>query len=282
MKVLGLCFLIYDKINHEELWYNWLNNVDKKKYRIYIHYKNNTKLKYFEKNRVERCIKTKYAHVSLIHAHNILFRTAYKDGCDKIISLSQSCVPLKPFNYVYNFLTKDDLSHFNITLDQQGVFPRCNAVKKYYHKNHIQKSSNWFILNRNITKTICFNSMKKNHTIWKDIVSPEEHYFITEVYKNNLISETICAPNLSSEATTFTNWIRPKSPKNYTIITKDELDYLVNQPCLFGRKFDGRCIVIKKDIPILKNIAFLENIMLLFCEQLDNLTGYLSKNVFQL
>lgn len=30
MKVLGLCFLIYDKINHEKLWYNWLRNVDKK------------------------------------------------------------------------------------------------------------------------------------------------------------------------------------------------------------------------------------------------------------
>ena len=70
MKVLGLCFLIYDKINHEELWYNWLHNVDKKKYMIYIHYKNNTKLKYFEKNKLKKCIKTKYAHVSLTHAHN--------------------------------------------------------------------------------------------------------------------------------------------------------------------------------------------------------------------
>ena len=259
MKVLGLCFLIYDKINHEELWYNWLNNVDKKKYRIYIHYKNNTKLKYFEKNKIERCIKTKYAHVSLIHAHNILFRTAYKDGCDKIISLSQSCVPLKPFNYVYNFLTKDDLSHFNITLDQQGVFPRCNDVKKYYHKNHIQKSSNWFILNRNITKTICFNSMKKNHIIWKDIVSPEEHYFITEVYKPKKVAKKTAK---SGSAKLL-----------YPAMIANEL--------LFGRKFDGRCIVIKKDIPILKNIAFLENIMLLFCEQLDNLTGYLSKNVVE-
>ena len=47
MKVLGLCFLIYDKINHEELWYNWLRNADKK-YKIYIHYKNDIKLKYLK------------------------------------------------------------------------------------------------------------------------------------------------------------------------------------------------------------------------------------------
>ena len=56
MKSLGLCFLIYDKINHEELWYNWLKNVDDKKYKIYIHYKNDSKLKYFEKYKLNNCI----------------------------------------------------------------------------------------------------------------------------------------------------------------------------------------------------------------------------------
>ena len=38
-KKIALCFLIYDKINHEKLWYEWLKNVDKNKYNIYIHYK---------------------------------------------------------------------------------------------------------------------------------------------------------------------------------------------------------------------------------------------------
>ena len=49
-KKIALCFLIYEGINHEELWYKWLENVDKSKYNIYIHYKHNNQLKYFSIN----------------------------------------------------------------------------------------------------------------------------------------------------------------------------------------------------------------------------------------
>jgi hypothetical protein len=56
MKVLGFCFLIYDIINYEKLWYYWLKNIDTKKYRIYIHYKNDVELKYFEKYKLNNCI----------------------------------------------------------------------------------------------------------------------------------------------------------------------------------------------------------------------------------
>lgn len=251
MKVIGFCFLIYDKINHEDLWYEWFKNINNDKYKIYIHYKNNNKLKYFNKYKLNNCIETKYADVSLIHAHNILFKKAYNDGCYKIISLSQACIPLKTFNYIYNFLTKDNFCHFNIIPNQEGVFPRCKNALKYYNKNDIQKSSNWFILNRNVAKIICFNnSIKQINNVWENIISPEEHYFITEIFKNNLISQIITTPNLASGATTFTNWNNMNYPyksknalKNYNDININEINYLINQPCLFGRKFNPDCTV---------------------------------------
>lgn len=257
MKVLGLCFLIYDKINHEELWHNWLRNVDEKKYKIYIHYKNDMKLKYFEKYKLDNCIQTKYADITLVHGHNILFRKAYDDGCYKIISLSQACIPLKSFDYVYDFLTKDNMGHFNIVPYQNGVFPRCNNILNYYNKSDIQKTSNWFILNRNITKAICFKSLYEINYIWKEIYAPEEHYFITEIFKTKLTSEIITTPNLSSGATTFTNWCDMDYPyqnhnglKNYDVIATEEIDYLIKQPCLFGRKFNPDCIVINNKVPL--------------------------------
>ena len=110
MKKIGFCFLIYDVINLEELWNIFFKNVEPQKYNIYIHYKFNKPLKYFENYKLNNCIDTKYADVSLIHAHNLLFKKAYDDGCYKIISLSQSCIPFKSFNYIYDFLTKDDYS----------------------------------------------------------------------------------------------------------------------------------------------------------------------------
>ena len=189
MEVLGLCFLIYDKINHEELWYNWLKNINKKKYKIYIHYKNDTKLKYFEEYKLDNCIETKYCHVSIIHAHNILFRQAYNQGCSKIISLSQACIPLKSFDYVYTFLTKNDYCHFNIVPNQKGVFPRCNNAINYYNKADIQKTSNWFILNKKIALILFSKNIHEINNAWKDIYCPEEHYFISEIFKKKLTSQ---------------------------------------------------------------------------------------------
>jgi hypothetical protein len=251
-KKLGFCFLIYGKIHYEELWYNWFKHVDKSKYAIYIHYKTNVKLDYFEEYKLDHCIDTKYCDVSIIHAHNLLFKQAYDDGCTKIISLSQACIPLKTFDHVYTFLTKDDLAHFSISSKQRGVFPRCDRATRGYCKEHIQKSSNWIILNRNIARVAITNTRDYIDQYWKGIYAPEEHYFITEVFKHGLTAE-IKTTNWSSAsgATTFTNWhdsdyLYPyyHGLKNYSQIILEEIEYLVNQPCLFGRKFNPGCMVI--------------------------------------
>ena len=53
MKKIAFCFVIYDIINYEELWNMFFQNVDTNKYNIYIHYKTNTPLKYFEKYKLK-------------------------------------------------------------------------------------------------------------------------------------------------------------------------------------------------------------------------------------
>jgi hypothetical protein len=248
MKKIAFCFLIYDIINNEELWNIFFQNVDTNKYKIYIHYKFNKPSKYFEKYKLPNCIETKYCDVTIVHAHNLLFKKAYEDGCDKIISLSQSCIPFKSFEYIYNFLIKDDFGHFNIT-PQSQCFPRCDSLIKYYGKNMIQKSSNWFILNRKICETIINYDKTKINNEYSDIYCPEEHYFITNIFSNNLQDEIITTPNLANDATTFVNWegMDYKYPsnsglKNYSYITEDEILYLMSSKCLFGRKFNRECI----------------------------------------
>jgi hypothetical protein len=257
MKKIAFCFLIYDSINQEELWYTFFKNVDMNKYNIYIHFKYNKQLQYFEKYKLDNCIQTKYAHISLVHAHNVLFKKAFEDGCYKMINLSQACVPLKSFDYIYNFLTKDDLCHFNIA-PHSSCFPRCNNLLKYYDRQNIQKSSEWFILNRKICKLVIDYDKTLINTQYSCIKCPEEHYFITTVFANNLQSEIITTPNLANDATTFTNWndmnykyISEKDLKNYSYIAEEELIYLLDSKCLFGRKFNNDCISLK--IPVYLN-----------------------------
>ena len=55
-KKIALCFLIYDKINHEQIWYDYLKNIDPNKYNIYIHYKINKPLRYFNDYKLQGAI----------------------------------------------------------------------------------------------------------------------------------------------------------------------------------------------------------------------------------
>jgi hypothetical protein len=247
MKKIGFCFLIYDKINLEELWNVFFQNVDSNKYAIYIHYKQNIPLQYFEQCKLKECIETKYAHVSLIHAHNLLFRKAYDEGCYKIISLSQACIPFKSFDYIYDFLCKDNYGHFNIA-PHSACFPRCNDLLKYYDMISIQKSSEWFILNRQLCYLVIKEDKTKIDEMYTNIIAPEEHFYITILFNNNLQDEIITTPNISNDSTTFTNWdnmgykyASSDRLKNYDTIDEEEISYLLNSKCLFGRKFNSKC-----------------------------------------
>jgi hypothetical protein len=88
----------------------------------------------------------------------------------------------------------------------------------------------------------------KINNIYGNIQSPEEHYFLTLVYLNNLQNKVIITHNLSNDATTFTNWegmdykyVSTKDLKDYMSITEEEIIYLLNSKCLFGRKFNSEC-----------------------------------------
>ena len=63
-KKIAFCFLIYDEIVHEDIWNNFFKKVDKSRYSIYIHYKNNKKLKFFEDNKLKNCIETGYGDIT--------------------------------------------------------------------------------------------------------------------------------------------------------------------------------------------------------------------------
>jgi hypothetical protein len=246
-KKLAFLFLIYDKINYEEIWKKFFNKADKSKYNIYIHYKDNIELKYFEEYKLNNCIPTKWGDFSLVNAQLLLLKTALNDIENyKFIYVSNSCIPLKSFNYVYNQLTKDNNTHFNT---MPHIFPNCNALLAAVPKKDVRKASQWCILNRGHAKYLASNKSKINTDLYKKINASDEIYFITELYlyTNNNIKTT----DYSAEgATTFTNWSDMKYkygnggiPKNYYNISSEELKYLLQSSCLFGRKFNVNCKV---------------------------------------
>jgi hypothetical protein len=247
-KKIAFCFLIYDEVIHENLWEAFFNLADPEKYRIYVHYKVNKPSAFFDKYKLANCVETKYCHITICKAHNLLIEEALKDpDVYKTINLSQACIPLKSFEYVYNELTSKDASIFNKAFDHYN-FPRCDPALRFLKRDEIKKSSNWFILNRAHAE-LCVNSLEY-YEYFKDVWCPEEHFFITAVAIKDPAGAVVYTPNLADGATTFTNWhdmdykFRSEDGlKNYSTISQGEVDYLLTRPCLFGRKFLKGCRV---------------------------------------
>jgi hypothetical protein len=251
IKKIAFCFLIYDCINHEELWNKFFVNADKNKYTIYIHYKYDKQLKYFESHKLKNCIATKYEDQTIPLAYNILFREAYKDENNyKFVILSGACIPFKSFNYIYNKLTSNHYGYFNIC-PQSQCFPNCNYLLTIMDKKYISKSHNWFILNRKLVENLCFedkDEILNKH--YNNIYAPAEYFYYTFIKLLDLENEILITNNESNSATTFTNWkgmdykyVTDRSLKTYETIEEEELNYLLESACLFGRKFSRDCII---------------------------------------
>ncbi len=269
---IALCFMIYDKINHESLWHSFYEK-HKDKCNTYIHFKESTPLKYFEKAKLKNCIHTKWGDISLVKAQNLLLDKAISDEAENehFIFLSNSCIPLKGFDYIFNSLDPN-YSYFNKAPDEQ-IFPRCNRTLKMLSRKYIKKANMMSILNRKHAQLILKNKNKMIKWFDYDRVVPDEHCYITLLHYLGLYKELIMTQNTSySGATTFSPWenmidykVFPKSVKinsyTYKIICEEELKYLINSKCLFGRKFLPEAKVLKDNGSYITLENYLKNII---------------------
>lgn len=253
MNKLSFIFLIYNCINHEELWYMFFKDIDKSKYSIYIHYKYDERLEFLEEYKVAKSIPTKYADISIVKAQNYMLQEALKDVDNThFIFLSGACIPLKSFSQIYNSLDAK-YSYFHIA-NPKDCFPDCKEALLYIDEKFINKASQWCILNRKHSELLvnvgALKDPKDNYLLWfKNSYAPDELCYITylsyiygDMLKYEIISTSYDSP--PNEATTFANWegmdykyYSSKELKNYIHISENELKYLLKSPCFFGRKF---------------------------------------------
>ena len=263
-KKIALCFIIYDKINNEKIWYDYLKNIDPNKYNIYIHYKINKPLKYFEKYKLQNCIETCWGCLSIVLAQNLILKEALKDPLNQhFIWLSGACIPIKSFNYVYDYLDVKK-SYFNLFPNTQS-FPRANSALKYLEENNIKKASMPSIINRKHAE-LFVNNDNNIKTWFKDVGIPDEHAYISLLYHYNLQNELILTNNLAYGAIIFSSWPDQKNykifndsilikqtPNEYKYICPKELKYLVNSESLFARKFASECKGLENLIELIES-----------------------------
>lgn len=236
MKKIGFLFLIKDIIENEDSWKLFFKNVSPDKYNIYIHYKNNVNLHFFEKYKLNHCIETCWGERSLVDAQNLLIKEALKDTkITHFIILSGSCIPLKNFDYIYNYL---DPNYSYFDRQSPDLKQLKSIVYDFLSKSEIKKSSQWCILSRKHSIFVC-----DNETIIKYFENncyPDERVYITALDKFNMGHEII------NDATTYCNWdLRRSHPIDFKIIQSNFLYYLLKSKHLFARKFTN-CFVKEK------------------------------------
>jgi hypothetical protein len=180
MKIAFL-FLTIDQPYFTQAWEKYFEN-NQKKYNIYIHPKNKDSIthKLFKNNIVPNIKTTNWGF--LIEAQISLLETALLQDKDnqKFILVSDSCLPIKNFDDLYNFLnTNKKKSYFN-SLSQFKSF------KQFINKNYKYKHSQWFCLDRHHVKKLL---LKKNIIInqLKNIKGGDEYFLNYILPDKNII-----------------------------------------------------------------------------------------------
>jgi len=244
---IALCFLVYDRIRCEDIWRTWVENAGEH-VEVYIHskYKFVTKMPdFFKKIKFVNPIPTEWGTFSLVEATSLLFSEALKDSnITKFVLLSDSCIPLKPWKYVYEKLIKNDNCY-------AYVFNNC--LERYFNtkmriREHLRKHSQWVILNRESVEWT-----RDNIGLIKDWYTGDqwvdESWFLTSMsYRGKPVT---------LERTTYVDWPEGplvRHPTTFKNLEFDELKKLVfNSDYLFGRKFTAFTTV--DNMPLIDNLT---------------------------
>jgi hypothetical protein len=256
-KKLAFCFLVYDRVFHERMWELFFNQVDPSRYDIFIHYKLNKKFKstgFFKGKELpkEKIVPTKHGHPSLVLAQRIMYKEALDAGAYKMLTISHSCVPVKSFEEVYDRCVSTEKSEF-FSQGKKHALARCSsACATLYDPEHLRKSEQWFILNRRCAYELLTQKDSTIQHVWRGTFASDEHFFITHLNSKNLVGKEV---KFSPFRITYVNWgygdIEPnndtemleerktngRKPRAYYKIGDKEIEWLIDSPHLFARKF---------------------------------------------
>ncbi|PIN21331.1 hypothetical protein CDL12_05967 [Handroanthus impetiginosus] len=225
---IAFLFLVRRNLPLDFLWESFFENVDRDNFSIYIHSQpgfvfdeSTTRSALFYNRQLKNRIKVAWGEASMIEAERLLFEEALQDPANqRFVLLSDSCVPLYNFSYIYNYLMDSPRSFVDSFLDKKDIRynPKMSPV---IPKKRWRKGSQWITLIRRhaevvvdddivfpIFKKFCkrlppidLTKVKKKTKLQKqhDCI-PDEHYVQTLLAMHNLEAE------LERRTVTYTLW----------------------------------------------------------------------------
>ncbi|KAG0462707.1 hypothetical protein HPP92_021183 [Vanilla planifolia] len=137
------------------VWHQFFKNARAGNFSIYVHSKPAFKLdksttmsSFFYDRQLEDSVQVDWGEASMIEAERLLLKAALKDPANqRFVLVSDSCIPLYNFDYVYNYLTSSPKSFVDSFLDKKEC--RYNEkMSPFIPKDKWRKGSQWIILIR--------------------------------------------------------------------------------------------------------------------------------------
>ncbi|KAJ8761237.1 hypothetical protein K2173_001293 [Erythroxylum novogranatense] len=225
---IAFLFLVRGNLPLDFLWGSFFENADVSKFSIYIHStpgfefdESTTRSHFFYGRQLKNSIQVTWGESSMIEAERLLLAAALEDPANqRFVLLSDSCVPLYNFSYIYDYLMASPRSFVDSFLDaKEGRYnPKMSPI---IPKKKWRKGSQWIALVRShaevvaddgvvfpIFKNLCKRrppldvgkgklnvKLQKQHNC-----IPDEHYVQTLLTMSGLEGE------LERRTLTYTEW----------------------------------------------------------------------------
>ncbi|GMN36377.1 hypothetical protein TIFTF001_005972 [Ficus carica] len=158
-----IAFLFLSRLNLplDFLWESFLENADEATFSIYVHSapgfvfdESTTRSRFFQGRQLRNSIQVGWGESTMIQAERLLLEAALEDPANqRFVLLSDSCVPLYNFSYIYNYVIASPRSFVDSFLDaKEGRYNPKMSPK--IPMNKWRKGSQWIALIRRHAEVI--------------------------------------------------------------------------------------------------------------------------------
>ncbi|XP_031124867.1 glycosyltransferase BC10-like [Ipomoea triloba] len=198
---IAFLFLAKKNLPLDFLWGSFFENADIANFSIYIHSEpgfvfdeSTTRSTFFYNRQLKNSVKVAWGESSMIEAERLLFVAALDDPRNqRFVLLSDSCVPLHNFGYIYKYLVNSPRSFVDSFIDKKDG--RYNPMMlPYIPKSKWRKGSQWITLIRKHAEVVAddeaiFPVFKKLCKRGPPIEASREKLNLKPQKQNNCISD---------------------------------------------------------------------------------------------
>ena len=236
---VAFLFLTRGEVHHRQIWEDYLMQAGNRG-RVYAHTKDETILSkgsFLIDSQIESKAETAWGELSLVRATLALLRAALEDSdTTHFILVSESCVPVRPFEHLRVNLRRDNRSRMRVwSMDEVRRTGNRDKVMRLERLTGISKSlacfqEQWMCLSREDALIVT----EKDWTpCFERVYAADECYFATVLAESGKPPSEV----LANRAITWTDWRGGAHPVEYHQVLPRTAAQIAESGCFFARKF---------------------------------------------